>query len=42
MEGLDHLRRALGAHPRACGENLIGLGSDLAATGSSPRVRGKL
>ena len=24
-----------------CGENLIGLGSDLAATGSSPRVRGK-
>ena len=29
------------AHPRACGENLIGLGSDLAATGSSPRVRGK-
>ena len=29
------------AHPRACGENLIGLGADLAATGSSPRVRGK-
>ena len=29
------------AHPRVCGENLIGLGSDLAATGSSPRVRGK-
>ena len=29
------------AHPRACGENLISLGADLAATGSSPRVRGK-
>ena len=29
------------AHPRVCGENLIGLGADLASMGSSPRVRGK-
>ena len=29
------------AHPRACGENLIGLGADLASMGSSPRMRGK-
>ena len=32
---------ARGAHPRACGENLIGLGADLASMGSSPRMRGK-
>ena len=30
-----------GAHPRVCGENLIALGADLSAQGSSPRVRGK-
>ena len=29
------------AQPRACGENLIGLGADLASMGSSPRMRGK-
>ena len=36
-----HPRRRSRAHPRVCGENLISLGADLAATGSSPRVRGK-
>ena len=34
-------RRVETAHPRVCGENLIGLGADLASMGSSPRVRGK-
>ena len=29
------------AHPRACGENLSGIGSTLNTWGSSPRVRGK-
>ena len=30
------------AHPRAGGENLIGVAADLSAQGSSPRRRGKL
>ena len=29
------------AHPRACGENTVFAGDSRAATGSSPRVRGK-
>ncbi|EFW09855.1 hypothetical protein HMPREF9005_1179 [Actinomyces sp. oral taxon 178 str. F0338] len=30
------------AHPRACGENNVIAGRGSGATGSSPRVRGKL
>ena len=38
----DLLGDALGAHPRACGENLIDNANPLMQLGSSPRVRGKL
>ena len=31
----------LTAHPRVCGENALAAGKQLAADGSSPRVRGK-
>ena len=34
--------RALGAHPRACGENRVRIEGGDAGGGSSPRVRGKL
>ena len=34
--------RSRPAHPRVCGENLSGVGGRVHASGSSPRVRGKL
>ena len=34
-------RAAAGAHPRACGENLVTVPRQSGKTGSSPRVRGK-
>ena len=37
----SHSVRAAGAHPRSCGENLIGVTADLSAQGSSPLMRGK-
>ena len=36
------IRRARGAHPRACGENTCFATSTCPTSGSSPRVRGKL
>ena len=35
-------RRGARAHPRVCGENLVGGGGDEGVRGSPPRVRGKL